>query len=163
MNYLSDEDDKPLVFKRSSNYDRFKHANEQKPVVPKPVVRPAAKQKSESDDSEDDKPLCSTISLPSVGPSIKKHDDSDSDDDDDKPLSLRVNQNGSSSRDINISQIKKLNIGSDKIPPNEEISPIQPLVKKSKLSDSYSSPPINQKPVKPESESNDDDDRVPIS
>ncbi|KAI3764939.1 hypothetical protein L2E82_14956 [Cichorium intybus] len=148
MNYSSDEDDKPLVFKRSSNSDRFKHANQQKPAVPKPVVRPAAKQKSESDDSEDDKPLSSRISTvpikpnsnhvkiipttrpqvkhedsnhkkplpskipskPSVGPSVKKHDDSDDDDDDDKPLSLRVNQN-----------------------------------------------------VKPESESDDDDDHVPIS
>ncbi|KAI3765206.1 hypothetical protein L2E82_15234 [Cichorium intybus] len=201
MNYSSDEDDKPLVFKRSSNSDRFKHANQQKPAVPKPVVRPAAKQKSESDDSEDDKPLSSRISTvpikpnsnhvkiipttrpqvkhedsnhkkplpskipskPSVGPSVKKHDDSDDDDDDDKPLSLRVNQNGSSSRDININQIKKPNIGSNKRPPNEERSSSQPSVKKSKLSDSHSSPPINRKPVKPESESDDDDDHVPIS
>ncbi|KAL7618840.1 hypothetical protein Lser_V15G00016 [Lactuca serriola] len=32
MNYSSDEDDKPLVFKRSSNSDRLKHSSQQKPT-----------------------------------------------------------------------------------------------------------------------------------
>ncbi|CAI9279853.1 unnamed protein product [Lactuca saligna] len=217
MNYSSDEDDKPLVFKRSSNSDRLKHSSQQKPTsiskqenpvskpvakpLARPIVKPAPKQKSDSEDSEDDKPLSSRISVvpnkpnsnhvkitpnpnpsssqhpkpqvkhdekplsskftskPSIGPFIRKHDDSD----DDKPLSSRVNQNGSASRD---NQIKKPNLGLNKRPPNEERSSSQPLVKKPKLSDSYSPTPIIRKPeVKPEAESSDDDenDHVPIS
>ncbi|KVH96852.1 DNA breaking-rejoining enzyme, catalytic core [Cynara cardunculus var. scolymus] len=204
MNYSSDEDDKPLVFKRSSTSDKFKHSAQQKAAAvvrqEKPSPKTVAKQNSDSEDSEDDKPLSSRIStVPKansnhvkVGPSmsasqrsktqvknedsddekplsskftpksyvsasIRKHDDSD----DDKPLSSKVKQNGSASRD---NQSRKPNIGLNKRPPNEENSLGQSSIKKPKLSDS--SAPINRKPVsvKPESETDDDEnDHVPIS
>ncbi|GJZ47522.1 DNA topoisomerase 1 alpha-like protein [Tanacetum coccineum] len=207
MNYSSDEDDKPLVFKRSSTADKSKHSSQQKaaPNVKqeKPSTKPAPKPESDSEDSEDDKPLSSRISTApkgnsnhtktvpttsssqrpkppvkakvkdedsddekplsskitsksSAGASMNKYDDSD----DDKPLSARVKQNGSASRD---NQINKPSVGVNKRPPNEERSSGQSLVKKPKLSDS--STPINRKPApaKPEADTDDENDHVPIS
>ncbi|KAJ0443303.1 putative DNA topoisomerase [Helianthus annuus] len=238
--YSSDEDDKPLVFKRTSAADKLKHSgqlksassadklkhsgqlksassadklkhsgqlksassadklkhsgqikstsivNREKPSTStKP--KPPAKQESDTEDSEDDKPLSARIStapktnsnhaktgpvsasqrpkpqvknedsddkkplsskFTSVGPSVKKPDDSD---DDDKPLSARVKQNGSTSRDNNNNNNnnqlnKKPNIGLNKRPPNEERLAGQSSVKKPKLSDSE-----------------DENDHVPIS
>ncbi|KAM0049065.1 putative DNA topoisomerase [Helianthus debilis subsp. tardiflorus] len=207
--YSSDEDDKPLVFKRTSAADKLKHSgqlksassadklkhsgqlkstsivNREKPSTStKP--KPPAKQESDTEDSEDDKPLSARIStapktnsnhaktgpvsasqrpksqvknedsddkkplsskFTSVGPSVKKTDDSD---DDDKPLSARVKQNGSTSRDNNNNNNnqlnKKPNIGLNKRPPNEERLAGQSSVKKPKLSDSE-----------------DENDHVPIS
>ncbi|KAK9051819.1 hypothetical protein SSX86_028447 [Deinandra increscens subsp. villosa] len=223
MYYSSDEDDKPLVFKRTTASDRLKHSGQLKSASivkqekpssiikqekpssiikqekpssilkqekpssivkqekPSTSTKPPPKQESDTEDSEDDKPLSARIStvpktnsnhvksgpptstsqrskpqvkyedsddekplsskFTSVGPSIKKNDDSD----DDKPLASRVKQNGSTSRDNN--QInKKLNIGLNKRPPNEERLSGQSSVKKPKLSDSE-----------------DENDHVPIS
>ncbi|KAI7751046.1 hypothetical protein M8C21_032066, partial [Ambrosia artemisiifolia] len=133
------EDDKPLsaristVPKTNSNHVKtgLVTSTSQRP---KPLVK--------REDSDDRKPLSAKFT--SVGPSIKKKDDSD-DDDDGKPLSSRVKQNGSTSRDN--SQInKKPNIGLNKRPPNEERLAGQSSVKKPKLSDSE-----------------DENDHVPIS
>ncbi|KAK1434403.1 hypothetical protein QVD17_00143 [Tagetes erecta] len=68
MSYSSDEDKKPLVFKRSSTSDKLKHSGQQKPPS---IVKPStstklpvpSKQHSDTEDSEDEKLLSSRISI----------------------------------------------------------------------------------------------------
>ncbi|KAI3740954.1 hypothetical protein L2E82_31429 [Cichorium intybus] len=184
MSYSSDDDDKPLIFKRNSRPDTVKSSSSSQPS------RPSPKPINEEVDSEDDKPLSSRISIVSKGdtnhaakkgpstsvsplpkPQVK---DEDSDDEkplsskytfkskvgsstNDKPLVSKVHQNGSASKDKN--QLK--NIGVNKRPPDDERPTSS--VKKPKLSDSVT--PVNHKPVamKAETKSDDDDDDVPIS
>ncbi|KAL8268044.1 hypothetical protein R6Q59_001842 [Mikania micrantha] len=67
MNYSSDEDDKPLVFKRTSTADKLKHSGQlksasiRKQEKPSTSTKPPSKQESDTEDSEDDKPLSSRI------------------------------------------------------------------------------------------------------
>ncbi|KAL4562504.1 hypothetical protein LXL04_034710 [Taraxacum kok-saghyz] len=177
MSYESDDDDKPLVFRRNA-----------RPDTVKPSPQPSSKPSNEDVDSEDDKPLSCKISNVSKGdtnhakieppgtnvsPLLKPlAKDEEEDSDDEKPLSLKYmskskvgssnnhkpHQNGSASNNHN--QVK--NIGLNKRPPDEERSA---SVKKPKLSDSVT--PVNHKPValKAETKSDDDhdDDDVPIS
>ncbi|KAK9057955.1 hypothetical protein SSX86_022794 [Deinandra increscens subsp. villosa] len=169
MSYSSDEDDKPLVFRRNLKPDKTKCSSQPS----KPSLKP-----SNGSDSEDDKPLSTKFSTVSKGntnhakngshtsvfkapkPQVK-----DEDSDEEKPLSSKfiskpnvgssskVHQNGSASRD---NQSK--NIGMNKRPLNDERSSGPSSVKKPKLSDS--STPVNRKPVnmKAETKSDSDDD-----
>ncbi|KAJ9562919.1 hypothetical protein OSB04_008079 [Centaurea solstitialis] len=154
MNYSSDEDDKPLP----SAQQRAAPVVKQE----KPSTKTVAKQKSDSEDSEDDKPLSSRIpTVPKansnhvkIGPNTSasqrpntkvKNDDSD----DEKPLSLKFTSKSS----VGASSSKRDDSDDDKA-----------IIVETKLSDS--STPINRKPVsvKPESETDDDEnDHVPIS
>ncbi|KAL8228276.1 hypothetical protein R6Q57_015860 [Mikania cordata] len=67
MNYSSDEDDKPLVFKRTSTSNKLKHSGQLKSASiskqekPSTFTKPPSKQESDTEDSEDDKPLSSRI------------------------------------------------------------------------------------------------------
>ncbi|KAL8214718.1 hypothetical protein R6Q57_004167 [Mikania cordata] len=173
MNCSSDEDDKPLVFRRNPKPDKVKCSS----PPPKPSLKP-----SNDSDSEDDKPLSSKFSTVSKGntnnsknrphmnvstahkPRVK-----DEDSDDEKPLSSKciskpnvgsankVHQNGSASRD---NQSK--NIGINKRPLDNERSPGQSSIKKPKPSDS--STPVNRRPVNLKAETkSDDDDDLPIA
>ncbi|KAI3829381.1 hypothetical protein L1987_03504 [Smallanthus sonchifolius] len=171
MNYSSDEDDKPLVFRRNLKPDKAKCSSQ----PPKPSPKP-----SNDSDSEDDKPLSSKFSTVSKGninhakngahvsvSTAPKPQVKDEDSDDEKPLSSKfiskpkvgsankVHQNGSASRD-NPSR----NIGVNKRPLDEERSLGQSSLKKSKLSDS--STPVNRKAVNLKAETKSDDD-LPIS
>ncbi|KAI3742973.1 hypothetical protein L1987_60673 [Smallanthus sonchifolius] len=177
MNYSLDEDDKPLVFRRSSKPDKWKCS----PQPPKHSPKPR-----NDSDSEDDKPLSSKISSVLKGninhakngpcksastppkPQVK-----DEYSDDEKPLSSKfisksnvgslnkVQPNGSASKNN-----QSRNIGVNKRPLDEERSSGKVSVKKSKPLDSLTS--VNRKPVtlKAETKSDDDDDDdddVPIS
>ncbi|KVI01089.1 DNA breaking-rejoining enzyme, catalytic core [Cynara cardunculus var. scolymus] len=190
MNYSSDEDDKPLVFRRSSKADKVKCSSQS--------LRPSPKPSNDLTDSEDDKPLSFRLSTVSKGNTnhakkgscmnvspLPKPQVKDEDSDDEKPLSSKyiskpnvvssISKHSGSNNDKTLTSKVHQNgsasrdnqsrsTGSIKRPLDEERSSSQSLAKKPKLSES--STPINRKqvPLKAETESDDDEeDDVPIS
>ncbi|KAI3745374.1 hypothetical protein L1987_58485 [Smallanthus sonchifolius] len=187
MNYSSDEDDKPLVFKRTSTSDKLKHSGQLKSasivkqVKPSTSTKPPAKQESDTEDSEDDKPLSSRISsVPKTNsnhvrtrPSTStfkrpkpqvKYEDSD----DEKPLSSKftsvgpsIKKNDDSDDDKPLSSRVKQNgsTSRDNIQINKK-----PSIGLNKRPPNEERLPGQSSIKKPKlSDSEDEDDHVPIS
>ncbi|KAI3795708.1 hypothetical protein L1987_38365 [Smallanthus sonchifolius] len=187
MNYSSDEDDKPLVFKRTSTSDKLKHSGQLKSgsivkqVKPSTSTKPPAKQESDTEDSEDDKPLSSRISSAPktnsnhvrMGPSTTafqrpkppvKCDDSD----DEKPLSSKftsvgpsIKKNDDSDDDKPLSSRVKQNGSTSR--DNNQVNK-KPSIGLNKRPPNQERLPGQSSIKKPKlSDSEDEDDHVPIS
>ena len=135
-------------------------------IIPKPVLDKSRASESKytlkksSAESDDEAPLSSRFSPKSnMGTSSSKQQILSSNEK--KPLALKIQQNGSTSRD----KQQKSSMQTSKRPLDKVNSSEQPLVKKAKLSDASTPMKIKQTSVKAEAKADDDDDDdfIPIS
>lgn len=135
-------------------------------IVPKPVLDKSQASESKytlkksSAESDDEAPLSSRFSPKSnMGISSSKQQIVSSNEK--KPLALKIQQNGSTSRD----KQQKSSMQTSKRPLDKVNSSEQPLVKKAKLLDASTPMKIKQTSVKAEAKADDDDDDdfIPIS
>ena len=135
-------------------------------IIAKPVLDKSQASESKytlkksSAESDDEAPLSSRFSPKSnMGTSSSKQQILSSNEK--KPLALKIQQNGSTSRD----KQQKSSMQTSKRPLDKVNSSEQPLVKKAKLSDASTPMKIKQTSVKAEAKADDDDDDdfIPIS
>ncbi|XP_044500917.1 DNA topoisomerase 1 alpha-like [Mangifera indica] len=146
------EDHKPLSARLKGNNNNANRG----PSAPKADTSPISRinVKSAFDDSDDEAPLSSRFPKSCGGTSGGKH----SDPDEKKPLTSKLQQNGSTTLD----KRQKSSFGSIKRPLDKVSSTGTSSAKKPKVSNTYTEMKVKQVSVKAEQKA-DDDDHIPIA